>query len=339
MDGLLDKVLAYKGVMITVETLREMSAAANYMEFYAMVQALVEQSILRQVGGKKDTNGMVPPLQSRYRITRPEKDIPGESEEIMLLSPRLNLSGYLKDRERYRKERDILIPLSTFLKSSQEALQSPMSKNERAYSIWKNEKALDDSRYQSVMRYNEAEGLLNFYRTPEPFFEYLCPVEKPRTILILENKDIWYTLRKLLILHPEKRRLFGLLLDGIIYGEGKKASRPKALEEYAALSGLTPEFWYCGDIDYEGFSIYDGVCQANPGLTIRLFSAGYHAMVEQGSDIRHCPKKQERPNRLEEILQDCDPQDRERLCELLDHGYYIPQECLNYPYLMEVMEP
>lgn len=337
---LTDNLWSYPRTFITVETLQKMSGMTNYAAFYDQMQALLSQGVLRPAGGSRDTNGLIPPLQRKYRILHPEIDLRDEGNEIMLLSPLLQISGYLKNRALYRKHRDILLPLSAFLKTRQHTLRSPMSKNERAYAIWRNEKALDDSRYQSVLRYNQLESFIQYYQTPEPFFDYLCAPAGTGDILILENKDIWFTLRKLLIQAPEKRRLFGLTLDGLLYGEGKKAARPGALTEYAALSGCRHRYWYCGDIDFEGFSIFEAVCRANPNLPISLFAAGYHAMVQRGlaEGTSPCPKQQEPPDALDSVLSGCLPEDRSVIKLLLERGHYIPQECLNYPFLREAME-
>lgn len=341
IQDLTEKIGRYHRTFITVETLHLLSGAANYEVFHSQIQTLLSQGVLKPAGGRGDTNGLIPPLQRKYRILHPEIDRKEEGDEIMLLAPSLQISGYLKNRELYRKHRDILLPLSAFLKARRETLQSPMSKNERAYAIWRNEKALDDSRYQSVLHLNQLEDLLNYYQTPEPFFDYLCAPAGVGNILILENKDIWYTLRKLLIQSPEKRRLFGIPLDGLLYGEGKKAARPGALTEYAALSGPGWRYWYCGDIDFEGFSIFESVCRANPDLPISLFAAGYHAMVRRGlaEGTAPCPKKQDPPDDLEHALSGCLPEDRAAIKLLLERGDYIPQECLNYPFLREAMEP
>lgn len=341
MQDFMSQVLSDKRTFLQTDALREMSEETSYAAFHAQVQELVTQGVLQPVGGRGDTNGQIPPLQRKYRIIRPKADLQAETEEIMFLSPRLHISSYLKNRRRYRRERDILLPLSTFLKREQDALLFPMSKNERAYAVWGAEKALDDSRYQGVIQYNDLQGLLNYYHTPEPFFDYLCMEVRHKTLLILENKDIWYTMRKIFLQDPARRRLFGLRLDGLIYGEGKKAARPGALTEYAASFQEELEFWYCGDIDYEGFSIYEAVRRANPSLHLRLFAPGYHAMVERGTahGLNACPKEQERPGGLEETLAECFPQDRAPIADLLARGAYIPQECLNYPFLMEAMEP
>ena len=337
---LIDNIWSYPRTFITVEVLQTMSRVTNYAAFYDQIQTLLSQGVLRPTGGSRDTNGLIPPLQRKYRILHPEIDLRDEGNEIMLLSPLLQISGYLKNRALYRKHRDILLPLSAFLKTRQDTLRSPMSKNERAYAIWRNEKALDDSHYQSVLRYNQLEPFLHSYQTPEPFFDYFCAPAESGDILILENKDIWYTLRKLLIQAPEKRRLFGLTLDGILYGEGKKVARPGALTEYAALSGSRQRYWYCGDIDLEGFSIFEAVCRANPDLPISLFAAGYHAMVQRGLEegIAPCPKQQESPGDLDGVLSGCLPEDQAAIKLLLGRGGYIPQECLNYPFLREAME-
>jgi hypothetical protein len=60
--------------------------------------------------------------------------------------------------------------------------------------------------------------------------------------------------------HPYRRNLFGVRLDGVVLGEGNKAARPHALEEYAAfLPGPAPRF-YCH------FSLTSPAVELNPGI-------------------------------------------------------------------------
>lgn len=79
-----------------------------------------------------------------------------------------------------------------------EELHTPLAKNERAYQIWNDEKILDNSLCKSMIKWNELEKMLNYYLTLEPFFDYLHTKKEKMTMLIIENKDTWYTMRKIM---------------------------------------------------------------------------------------------------------------------------------------------
>lgn len=330
----------YKGSFVTLAQLTEWIAPPDYPGLCAAVAQLLTLGLLRPAGPARNTNGMVPPLRLKYRILRAAPDYAAARDEIRRLSPALNISGYLEKPELYRQHRDVLLPLSDYLRKHQEDLRRPMAKNERAFSIWKNEKLLDRAHCQSVLRFNGWETRLNFYPTPEPFFDYLTggPI---RTLLILENKDTWYTLRRLLLHFPAPRRLFGARIDGVVLGEGRKATRPHALEEYAALlPGAPPRFLYWGDLDYAGIDIFLAVVAANPILAISLFVPAYQAMLRRGreSGRGRTHTEQPKPAGMTDFLALFTPAESEEIAKLLADGQYLPQEILTCPYLTAQLE-
>ncbi|ATW26773.1 hypothetical protein [Candidatus Formimonas warabiya] len=97
-----------------------------------------------------------------------------------------------------------------------------MSRKERSFSVWGREKLLDEQ-YALVREVLAFSGLkedfLAFYDTPEPFFEYVHSREEGMTVLVLENKDTWFILRKL-FRETGKNRIDGIRIDALIYAEG-----------------------------------------------------------------------------------------------------------------------
>ncbi len=337
MESVQAKITNHKGAFITLDELGGLAAASSYGELCETVNGLLRSGLLKPAGKDRSTNGMVPPLRLKYRIVRPKGDNSAELLEIRSLLPVFSISAYLQDPALYRKHRDILLPLDRFLKTRKRELRQIMSENERAFSIWHDEKMLDGSLCWSVLRYNHLD--LNTYATPEPFFDYLCGGRR-KVLLILENKDIWYTLRRLMMEQPENRCLFGTEIDGIVLGEGAKAARPHALEEYAALLQEDQlSFLYFGDLDYSGVGIYLSVREASPNVKILPFLPAYRAMLAQGRKsgygVDH--SDQQKPEKMSDFLGLFSPAEADEISRLLASGHYIPQEILNYPLLKASM--
>lgn len=331
------KITNHKGAFITLDEINGLAAASSYDGLCETVSDLLRSGLLKPAGKDRSTNGMVPPLRLKYRIVRPKRDNSAELLEIRSLLPAFSISGYLQQPSLYRKHRDILLPLDHFLKTRKQELRQIMSENERAFSIWHDEKMLDSARCWNVLRFNHLD--LNTYATPEPFFDYLCNGRR-KVLLVLENKDIWYTLRRLMLERPENRCLFGTEIDGIVLGEGAKAARPHALEEYAAL--LQEDcfsFLYFGDLDYSGISIYLSVREASPNVKISPFLPAYRAMLAEGrkSEYGVDHSNQKKPEKMAAFLSQFSPEEADEIAQLLASGHYIPQEILNYPLLKENM--
>lgn len=339
MGPVRERIVQYKGSFITLGQLTERLLPADYAELCAAVEQLIAVGLLRPVGSVRNNNGKVPPLRLKYRIIRAKEDDSAVLNEIRQLSTALNISGYLKKPALYRKHREFLLPLSDYLKKHPSESWQPMSKNERAFAVWNNEKQLDDTLCQSMLRFNDFDARLGYYRTPEPFFDYLAG-GRIGAVLISENKDTWYTLRRLFLQFPEKRRLFGVLLDGVVLGEGRKAARPHAMEEYAALlPGAAPRFYYFGDLDYAGIDIFWSVTEQNPSLSVSLFLPAYRAMLRRGREIGYGRARtgQAKPAHLADFLSLFAPEEAAKMEKLLAEGRYLPQEILSSPYLERQM--
>jgi len=332
------KLNQIKSASITLGNLEQICCVTDYIALVSAVGALIQDGVIKPMG--KDTNGKAPPLHSKYRIIRNEQNMMLLRAEIMRLGPEFNPSGYLNNLSTYEKHRELLHMLIAYTRTGSIELENSMSKNERAYAIWNNEKQLDDTICKSMLRFTGWEEKLNYYNTPEPFMDYLCNGPETKSILILENKDIWFSLRKIFMENRNGCIVCGGRFDGLLYGEGKKATREGAIIDYSSEGFFArPTFEYWGDLDYEGISIYMKLAaQYNTTeLSIRLFVPGYLAMLEYARALPADPPQrktnQARPDNLDGFLGNFDAAVAGEIRSILYSGAYIPQEICNYPRL------
>ncbi|HHX50765.1 MAG TPA: hypothetical protein GX711_04940, partial [Clostridia bacterium] len=283
-------------------------------------------------------NGRIPPLYNRYRIIEAREDLEPLLAEIRLLNPTLNIEGYLTRPEIYRKHRRMVRDLSHYLWHGAELLDQPMARKERSFSIWSQEKFIDENGalLKEVLRFSGLqEGFLNYYDTPEPFFEYVHVRAKEMTVCIIENKDTWFSFRKLMQ-ETGRHTFFGTVVNVLLYGEGNKITKKSALEEYAhrmlgSQSG-TGNFLYFGDLDREGIRLFYRTKKANPHLKLDLFLDFYRLMLElaTGRELPLSPDRRDVEVPLEEFIENFGRRERIQIRNILDGGRYLPQEIVNY---------
>lgn len=338
------KLKEYDGARITDKELRERVGVPDYEEYYAVVMELVHSSIIAPVKSS-GSNGMRPPLHKRYAIIKQECKYDELIPAIRLLHHKLNIEGYLTDPEKYKNHRQWLSVLDYFLKNHAISSDIPLSINERSFQIFKKEKVLKEDRgLAAVLNFNPGlKEALNCYPTPEPFFTYNI---KPRetdgkhelsktmlelNILIIENKDTWYTLRDRM--DPSCNCIRGIHFDSLIYGEGKKICRKlDSLTEFdkSYFKGTKTNYYYFGDLDYEGIGIVHDLIQTNPMLQIELMTPLYIAMLEASNNIP-LPVTKEKQNKkaVEWFVSLFDAEYQCIIKSILECGSYIPQEILN----------
>lgn len=268
----------------------------------------------------------------KYRIIKSPKKETNYDKEIRNLCDLINIEEYLNKPSIYEKHRELLIPLNTFLVKNRKELDIPISKNERAYQIWNNEKILDDSLCKSVVKWNGLEEKLNYYLTPEPFFDYIHCKKEKMNILIVENKDTWYSLRKIINSLKAECYLCNIQIDGLLYGEGNKITKEKALEEYEnEVIQRKCSFLYWGDLDYTGIEMFERVVNQNKNIKISLFTKMYELMID-AKDLELLGKIKHNQNNsvsLEVFMNSFNEDYREKIKYILNKNCYIPQEIIN----------
>ncbi|MDP4178948.1 MAG: DUF2220 family protein [Bacillota bacterium] len=318
--------------LLSVTEIQEYFNIDNYLKLVELINSLVEEGILAEVKGSK-SNTMNPPLYNKYRVIPKEENLEFLENDINYNFPlNFNREFYLNNLKKYKEDKEYVKVFIEYFRKYRESLLTPMSINERSFEIWGKEKFLKDGSGQSILK-NLGLSLetLNVYTTPEPFVYFSCKKERNQRVLIIENKDTWYTIRKLML--EGKSTFLNEELDTIIYGSGKTIE--KALEEYEYTVEdylLNPSrVLYWGDIDFEGISIYERLKNRYlDKFKIDLFKNAYIKMLKLAG-ARKLPKFSEKQNRnIDNIfLKEMEPYGEEIL-NLFQSGVYIPQEIVNY---------
>jgi hypothetical protein len=327
----LEKIFIFAKKTITYEELSQLYINLSYDELVKKVNELISDNIL-VAKIKSGTNGRNPILYKKYGVELPKEDYSEIVDEIKRLNAFLSINYYLNKPKEYKKDREYILKLNDYVIYHYDRFLVPMSINERSFDIWGEEKFLRRSPTilsNLGLNYNK----LNVYNTPEPFFSETINIYS-NNVLIIENKDTWFTLRKILM--EENKNILGLDIGLLIYGEGKKIISSIEYLNHKDFSFLNnPTILYWGDIDYEGINI---IYSLSKKVELKLFTNAYSEMLRKTKDIKSLKdmsNDQVKTKDLEQFLSSFNANDRNKITEILESNKYIPQEILNYKILME----
>ncbi|MBQ6409403.1 MAG: hypothetical protein IJJ64_15385 [Butyrivibrio sp.] len=325
-------------------TLEELSSVTNTVSsdvrsLYTRIQEVCELGYIEPVKNSGKNGSISYPLYKKYRILVKEEADKETIDEIRKLHPLLLRSGYLSANPlEFQRNRSVIECLNTYMFRDKD--ETFVSRKERSFEIFGHEKTLDDSIVKALLRKLQITELeLRFYDTPEYCFHDYIPVRKDHmALLICENKDIWFNIRRRMF-EDDVRSLFGVAIDGVVYGEGNKVSdRTGALEEYVKFMGDPDvKLLYWGDIDREGFDIFRRTKDANDRLDISLFMPGYRKMIERAKNIEleDSPSSKKQGMRFDDLINDFSDDERNFLTDIFENNKLIPQEIISYKYLKE----
>lgn len=306
-----------------------------------IVEALLHKGYLQPVKSSLTNGNKRFPIYLKYRITLPAESFDSELSEIASLHPALQAQSYLQKKPAlYRKYRGLLCKLDQYLFRQANA-PVPVSRKERSFEIFDEEKALDDRSFCGLLENLGIDSqVLGYYDTPDFCFNDYIPVQKPRmTLLICENKDIWFNIRR--IMFEQKRfTIFGIQLDGVVYGCGNKVSQKGALTSYTHFMGTDAvTYLYWGDIDRAGLDIYQGLLQGNPNMDIQLFVPAYEEMLRLAQNRTIPDSDDERLHHKDysNVSAQLSSQGQLWLERSIQLNKRIPQEIISYAYLKENM--
>ena len=335
------ELLAYGKKSITLEALTDLLKVemSDTKSLFDKVSELVEISIVEPIKNSGQNGNRKYPLFKKYRILIKEESSEEAEKQIRQLHPALRKSGYLSSHvQEYLKHKEAIDCLNVFLFSKKNG--EPISRKERSFEIFGREKVLDDSEVKSLLRHLEiSESDLEFYDTPEYCFHDYIPERKNKlTLLICENKDIWFNIRRCMF-EDHFKSLFGIAIDGVVYGNGNKVShKTGALVEYVRFMGNpNVRFLYWGDIDREGFDIFRRTREVNDSLSIELFIPGYRKMIERAKNIHleDSPSTKKEGVSFEFLFEDFTTEEKAFLNRALEANKLIPQEIISYTVLSE----
>ncbi len=310
-------------------------------ELYEKISLLISNNVIR-ANIKSGTNGNhLYPLYNKYTITAaPDENV---IRQIRELHPLISKSTYLRENPGvFKQYEQHFIALSNYL--FRNTYTTPVSRKERAYEIFGIEKLLEPSKDNIFAKELSKIGInsntLNYYDTPEycfhDYIEYTKKPSKNMLLVICENKDIWFNIRK--YMHESGTNdLYGHRINGVIYGEGNRISSPNSLTNYLNFAHINnATLLYCGDIDIAGIRILQSTIAANPTLDIKPFEEMYKKMLTLAKDkgpaesLEKCNTKYTMSDTDMQALGNINNSLLSYLNTVLTQNRRIPQEIITY---------
>lgn len=324
----MNKLNKFKKKRVTLEEL--LSAEISEQE----ILSFVTEGKLVPMKSSGTNGNLRNPLYKKYSIVTEKEDHSATISEIKKLHPKLVANGYLlRKPEAFEKNQAELTAISRFLQDNSEKCY--ISRRERSFQLFGEEKYLDNniSLMQSI---GLTENDLKFYTTPEQCFSDYIPQRKENmTLLICENKDIWFNIRRLMA-EESYSEFFGVHIDGVIYGQGNDVTGKGKFSSYARfLNSGKLSLLYCGDIDRAGFDIFYRLCKEATEFNIELFAPIYKKMLEL-ADVSSLPESDDKRGKdietdgLHELFSD---EEIDKINDVLSSDKRLPQEIINYEVL------
>lgn len=337
---------------INLDTLSSQYRIFDYRALYAKVMELIESGSIKPVKAS-GTNGKSPTLYKEYWMIEEKQDMSGYLDELNYeITPSISTDYYRTHMDQYIQDRPWVLLLNDYMKKSD--FLTYMSENERSFDIWHREKFLKQEQGKKILkRCGLGTEILNYYRTTEPIAYYCATRQTPQNLLIIENKDTFYSMRKCLM---NNQILGGALPDvhshdmekspyticetqigTLIYGAGKGiiaafSDFDISGEPYMAAQDNT--ILYFGDLDYEGIGIYENFAAAyGTQYCISIFTNAYERMLAKAEriGIENLPVTKEGQNRKigDMFFSQFSQLQQDKIKEILEQNRYIPQEILN----------
>lgn len=320
---------------ISLEELLGKYSNASYQQQYAHIMELLENGKIKPVG-TAGTNGKSPALCLSYWVMEERNNSHDAlTEELNYhLEPIISIGYYLSHLAEYQKDRQWVLMLNAYLKENRSLLEQPISVNERSFEIWGREKFLTKEQGKKILKRCGIEpDSLNMYETAEPFAYYSNTRKTPQNMLILENKDTFFSMRRFLL--EGNTHVLGMEVGTLIYGGGKRIVKSfqdfdLSAEPYMKAEGS--QMYYFGDLDYEGIGIYESLARHWYGHGKPIpFVTAYERMMEKAKKIGRLPDTKEFQNQniSGEFFSYFSKETVEQMQTILEQGKYIPQEILN----------
>lgn len=312
----------------------------DYMDVYKYITDLIDKGKIKPIK-HAGINGKTPSLPKAFWHFEEEKDYSDVFEELTYrIHPLINTEYYKKHPEKYAEDEHNIKLLSEYLKDRSDLLNISETKNERSFEIFRKEKFFqEEGGLQFCKRLGINIEKLCFYETSEPLSYYSYSKKSQQNILIIENKDTFYDIRR--YMERNGNVILNREFDTLIYGGGKRIW--KTFSDYA--QGAESYFksdnnlYYFGDIDYEGILIYEHLVVMNwinangNAVKIEPFVSAYEAMLDKADciGVEGLPytKEKQNDNIDKEFLDYFAPDRRKQILHILREGRYIPQEILN----------
>lgn len=317
-------------------------ANGGYIQLYNQINHLKENNYIKEIKSSV-YNGLNPPLKTRWEIVFEEKHSNWDKSKMLQFSNRLDFSYYVNNPiYQTDLEWEYIENIYNFLNLSENRQWS--SVEERCLELFYDEKFFKNrgdtpkGKYGILKRLKLEYEDLKMKKYGEMFIYWNKGTKDIRKIIILENHSTFFAYKNAT---EDMGNIFGFQPDAIIFGEGKKIENSFSfIEEIASKEEL--EILYFGDIDPEGFGIYYRLRARYPDFHIRFQYEAYLHLIDLCK--RDYLQKGQQKNSiyldwfLEEMKDYLDDEKIKKLQYIWDGDLRIPQELINYEYLLKVIK-
>lgn len=320
---------------ITLDELGKKFKLQDYRELYNKILELITENQIKPIKAS-GLNGKKPALYRKYWLLEETKDYSNYIDELLYqYVPIISTEYYLKHLEQYDEDRKWLQLLNIYLKKYEYRLAKPAAMNERSFDIWHREKFLKEEQGNKILKRCKLDiKILNIYETTEPLAYYVHTKKTPQNMLILENKDTFYSMRMRMLGGIDD--ILGIEIGTLIYGAGKGIHRSFQDFDFCGEPYMKKEenvILYLGDIDYEGIGIFEKFVQLfGAKYHIKPFFQGYSKMIDKAYEIgiESLPRTKEGQNQNigNVFFNYFDDKRTSQMKRILEEMKYIPQEIL-----------
>ena len=329
MDELKQFLMRYKLSKISILQLAEQCPTLRYEQFAQIILQFEQQHILMAIKAS-GTNGKQPALANTYKIN---KTIIRQSlrEQVKKLKKTFHSAiwiEYYLTKTATELEQDLpaLQQLNHYLQQNGRPDTKALAQ-ERSFEIFQNEKFITEQGGKQLLEKVKVWDLLEIWPIADPVSFAVNPLHLSNVshlLLIVENKATFYSLLPAL-----KDSAFTALL----YGQGNAINGTiQVLHEQLPLNYDNVKFYYFGDLDAEGISIWYSLQQKiNISLALPFYQACLQETAAKG-------KEYQRKNgaAIEAFLSYFKEQEKQQIIQALQDGFYYPQEILKVDVLQQI---
>lgn len=316
---------------ITLDELQKFYQIEEYPQLVERVNQLIDKGFIEPIKSSK-LNGKRPSLYLAYRVLRDKSVYEPWRNELKYLVPELNGLYYVSHLEQYEKDREYIQKLNQYFIKSKDKLGNEVSINERSFEIFGREKfLLKEGGIRILHNLGVEIADLNCYKTSQPLAYYSHRKNTGQIMLIIENKDTFFSMRKHLL--EGNDQIFDTSIGTLIYGGGKGiygslSDFDECVEPY--MRAADNQILYFGDLDYEGILIYEQVeKEMKEKYFFAPFVKAYEKMLDKGKDLElSLSKEKQNKNCGYTFFNYFEPDYITRMKCILEEGRYIPQEIL-----------
>lgn len=317
-----NQLIQFKGTFITLSQLEEMvGRPETYEEFAEIVQQLVERNVLQPVKSAGLTT-QTPRLSYKYRILKhsAKKTLRETIERLQLtLHSSISLDAYYRlTQEQLEQDLQYITKINNYV-SAHGLPKVPAPAPERSQQLVGDEKWIQHKGGRRVLERLGLWSTMQIVDVKEPLRFAIHPSNigrKEQYHLIVENKTTYEALLP---------ALTETCFSTLIYGAGYEIVGSFSLfDKQYPLPDVKHTFYYFGDIDFAGISIwYLLQRQQQMHLALPFYEA---ALNDEGKRI---PKQQLKDEEaIGQFIGQLSEASRQKCEQLLDKRFYISQEVL-----------